>query len=309
MPDEEASTGAEGEEHGNRRRFAEAAREERPDLALLCLLIGVEAATVPSGRLRDGVRHPPVDVDPGEPGVLEAQIELDKLAGLLPYAPSRTPEEWAERLRTLLGGRVGFRGGPDDYRRLQSSLLQSVLRSRRGLPILLSVVWTEVARRAGAPVYGVGLPGHFVVGFGDPGDPDGAQAFADPYDGGRLLSTGDLEAVVAGATGSRTPLSPSMLQPAGPLDVVLRILNNIRAWASARPEHSSVQLWALELSLLLPRHPARLRYERGQLLVERGDFMEGAAEMEEYAEAVAQVEPATAEAVHKAAHAARARLN
>ncbi|MFC4493546.1 transglutaminase-like domain-containing protein [Streptomyces ovatisporus] len=309
MPDEQASTGGDGDERSNRQRFAEAAREERPDLALLCLLIGVEAATVPSGRVRAGVRHAPVDVAADESGVLDAQIELDRLAGLLPYAPARTPERWATELRRLLGEEMGFRGNPDDYRRLESSLLQSVLKLRRGLPILLSVVWTEVARRAGAPVYGVGLPGHFVVGFGDPGDAGGAQAFADPYDGGRLLHAGELEAVVAGATGSPTALSPAMLQPAGPLDIVLRILNNIRAWAAARPEHSSVQLWALELSLLLPRHPARLRYELGQLLVERGDFPGGAAEMEEYAEAVAQVEPETAEAVHKAAHAARARLN
>lgn len=145
-----------------RRRFAEEARSERPDLAALCLLVGAAA---------DGALD--------EAGMDAAQIELDRLAGQLPFRPGG-PRSWATALAELLGGRCGFRGSPGDYQRLESSLLHEVLRRRRGLPILLSVVWMEVARRAGAPVYGVALPGHFVVGFG----PTEQQALADPFDGG-----------------------------------------------------------------------------------------------------------------------------
>ncbi len=178
-----------------------------------------------------------------------------------------------------------------------------MLRRRRGLPILLSVVWMEVARRAGAPVYGVALPGHFVVGFGA----DEGRVLADPFDGGRVLTGADAELLVVGATGTR--LEPSMLRPADPLDVVLRILNNVRAWAAARPERSDVALWAVELSLLLPSHPARLRYERAQLLVRRGDFLGGALELEAYAEVVGAVDASAAEGVRGEASAARAMLN
>ncbi|MFI9358940.1 transglutaminase family protein [Streptomyces lydicus] len=270
-----------------RRLFAEAARAERPDLALLCLLIGAEA-----------------DADLDETGIDEAQIELDRLAGLLPYSPAGGPGAWARNLAELLGTRCGFGGSPADYRRLASSLLHQVLRRRRGLPILLSVVWMEVARRAGAPVYGVALPGHFVVGFGDP---YGAHVLADPFAGGRLLTDEDAALLVAGATGGE--LTAQMLAPAGPLDIVQRVLNNIRAWAQARPEHSAVQLWALDLALLLPSRPARLRRERAELLVRRGDFLAGAAELEEYARVVEAVDPAGATALRRQAAAARAMLN
>lgn len=68
-------------------------------------------------------------------------------------------------------------------------------------------------------------------------------------------------------------------------------------------------LWAVELSLLLPSHPARLRFERAQLLVQRGEFLRGAAEMEEYAEILDGIEPTTAENIRRKAHAARALLN
>ncbi len=268
-----------------RRRFAEEARSERPDLAALCLLIGAAA---------DGTLD--------EAGTDAAQIEIDRLAGQLPFRPGGALS-WATALAELLGGRCGFRGSPGDYQRLESSLLHAVLRRRRGLPILLSVVWMEVARRAGAPVYGVALPGHFVVGFG----PAEQQVLADPFDGGRVLSGSDAELLVQGATGA--PLDPSMLVPAPPLDVVVRILNNVRAWAAARPERSDVGLWAVELALLLPSHPARLRYERAQLLVQRGDFLEGAAELEAYAEVVVTVDEGAAERVRGQARAARAMLN
>jgi regulator of sirC expression with transglutaminase-like and TPR domain len=280
-----------------RRRFAEAAREERPDLTLLCLLIGAAA-------------------DPGlaEAGMDEAQIELDRLAGLLPHGLA-TPDAWAGAVRDLLGERCGFGGLPGDYQRLESSLLHEVLRRRRGLPILLSVIWMEVARRAGGPVYGVALPGHFVVGFGDPALAEAGGGLAqgvltDPFRGGALLDEEDIKLLVTTTTGTPLPsVPPSMLRPADPLDIVRRILNNIRAWAAARPEHAAVRLWAVDLSLELPRHPVRLRYERAQLLVDQGDFVGGATEMESYAELLDEIDPAAAEEVRHRARAARAMLN
>ncbi|WP_306317941.1 MULTISPECIES: transglutaminase-like domain-containing protein [unclassified Streptomyces] len=268
-----------------RRRFAEEARAERPDLAQLCLLLAAQG-----------------DASLDEAGMDAVQIELDELAGRLPYRPG-TPRAWATACAELLGERLGFHGTPGAYQRLESSLLHEVVRRRRGLPILLSVVWLEVARRAGAPVCGVALPGHFVVGFGAPEE----QVLADPFDGGRVLTGPDAQILVAGATGGS--LDPAMLRPADPLDVVLRILNNIRAWAATRPERSDVSLWAVELSLLLPSHPARLRYERAQLLVQRGDFVSGAVELEAYAEVVGAVDETAAESVREQARAARAMLN
>ncbi|MGG8406755.1 transglutaminase-like domain-containing protein [Streptomyces sp. 12297] len=268
-----------------RDRFAEEVRSERPDLALLCLLLAAEA-----------------DPALGEHAVDEAQIELDRLAGMLPYG-LHSPAAWASAVAELLGERCGFHGAPADYQRLESSLLHEVLRRRRGLPILLSVVWIEVARRAGAPVYGVALPGHFVVGFGEPAE----RVLADPFAGGRPLSPEDAELLVVSATGA--PPDPSLLGPARPLEIVHRILNNIRSWAASRPEQSAVQLWALELALLIPSHPARLRYERAQLLVQRGEFLRGAAELESYAEVMNAIDPPAAAGIRHQAAAARAMLN
>ncbi|MCX4669732.1 transglutaminase-like domain-containing protein [Streptomyces sp. NBC_01381] len=268
-----------------RRLFADQARSARPDLARLCLLIGAEA-----------------DAELDDAGMDAACRKLDRLAELLPGPPC-DPLLWAMELAELLGGRCGFKGRPGDYQRLESALLHEVLRRGRGLPILLSVVWIEVARRAGAPVHGVALPGHFVVGFGA-GD---QRVLANPFDGGRVLTRSDVELLVVGATGA--PPQPAMLSPAEPLNIVLRILNNIRAWAAARPERTDVALWAVELCLLLPSPQHRLHYERARLLVQRGEFRTGAAEIETYADEVAATDRATADALRREARAARAMLN
>lgn len=154
-----------------REQFAAEARAERPDLSVLCLLLATEGDPELDERVMDW-----------------AQIELDRLAGMLPYG-LRGPRAWASAVTELLGGQLGFHGTPADYDRLPSSFLHEVLRRRRGLPILLSVVWLEVARRAGAPVYGLALPGHFVVGFGDPEE----AVVVDPFAGGASLGAGPAE--------------------------------------------------------------------------------------------------------------------
>jgi regulator of sirC expression with transglutaminase-like and TPR domain len=203
------------------------------------------------------------------------------------------------RLRTVLGG---FAGAPSDYSHLESSLLPDVLRRRRGLPILLSTVWTEVARRAGVPAYGVGLPGHFVVGVGDP---DGTRVLVDPFTGGRLLPY-DRARDIAAETGRS--LRPEHLRPHDPIDTIDRVLGNVRGWA-ATPERSRHRVWAAELALLLPRHDLGLRREYGEALIAVGRYVEASRVLEEYAETVSGPMPLEAEHARRIARQARSRLN
>jgi len=211
------------------------------------------------------------------------------------------PRTAAEALHEALGLDAGFAGSEEDYEDLRSSLLPDVLRRRRGLPILLSVVWLEVARRLGVSAYPVGLPGHVVVAIGSPTD----FVLVDPFAAGRLLTIHDAAAKVraAGAAFNRGHLAPMTGQ-----DVLTRILSNIRVLA-ARTDAPRTRLWAVELSLLLPHHPASLRRERGELRVRLGDFLGGAADLTAFAETVAAVEPTAAAASRQAAAAARSRLN
>ncbi len=66
-------------------------------------------------------------------------------------------------MRTYLFESLGFRGNTRDYGDPENSFLDSVLKRRVGIPITLALVMMEVGRRVGAPVHGVGMPGHFLV--------------------------------------------------------------------------------------------------------------------------------------------------
>ncbi|MFF1874023.1 transglutaminase-like domain-containing protein [Streptomyces sp. CB03911] len=288
----------------SRARFRSTARAEHPDPVLLCLLAAAEHTLGPR----------PAGPDAEEPPTLDAllaacQAAIERHATAVRQAVAErapgTPEETAALLAAVLGGRERFHGRQSDYRRLESSLLPEVLRRRRGLPIMLALVWSAVAARAGLTVHGVALPGHFIVAVGGPAGGDD-YVLADPFHGGRLL---DLDDAARLAHRAGHAFSPELLTPAQPLDIVLRVLGNIRNWAADRPEHARTQLWATELSLLLPRHPAQLRLERAELLVRTGDFLAGAAEMDAYAQILDAFDPDTATRVRQDARAARHRLN
>jgi regulator of sirC expression with transglutaminase-like and TPR domain len=299
----------------SRRQFARTVRRDDIDLGLACALLAVEARpdTDVGGQLArlDALAEATrplvaVHAGPGAPP-MNGPFPIRPWPGGNPVSPSAAGRGGTD-LRAVagafeesLGRRAGFAGRAADYDDLRSSLLPEVLLRRRGLPILLSVVWLAVARRLGVRAYPIGLPGHVIVAIGTPGD----HVLVDPYDGGKIITVHE---VAEKTRSAGTPFTRSLLAPLAPVDLVMRVLTNIRVLA-ARTDEQRTRLWAVELSLLLPHHPAGLRRERGELLVRRGDFPGGAADLEAFAAAVEPVEPAAAAAARRAAHTARARLN
>jgi regulator of sirC expression with transglutaminase-like and TPR domain len=272
-----------------RSRFAEVVRSEPVDVGLACLLVGGEVD--PSLDVDDGLRRLDELAE-------QARSEVPRRAG---------PREAAEGLRHALGGVAGFAGSDEDYGDLRSSLLHEVLRRRRGLPLLLSVVWVEVAARLGVAAYPIALPGHVVVGVGDPDD---EHVVVDPFAGGPVLDDAEVDRLVRRLTGPAR--QPESLRPVLPVDLLLRLLTNVRVLSARMPpslDAARTRLWATELSLLLPRHSLELRRERGELLVRLGDHLGGAAELEHFAAVVETDDDTAAGRARRAAASARARLN
>jgi regulator of sirC expression with transglutaminase-like and TPR domain len=164
-----------------------------------------------------------------------AMAGLDALGAELAHAVAATdgtPEAQARACASLLGGRHGFAGDAERYDEPRNSMLDIVLERRRGLPILLSVVYVEVARRAGVPLAGIGLPGHFVVGHVGAAPP----LLIDPFAGG---------APVEGE------LSEHLVRPWGSLQIAMRMLNNL-VGAYQRRGNVAAALRAAEMRLMLP---------------------------------------------------------
>jgi regulator of sirC expression with transglutaminase-like and TPR domain len=235
--------------------------------------------------------------------VARPELEIDLAAGALCIAadgrPGLDPDETLEtieglaervRLRIDLGDSAdyalarlhdvlyregGFRAPTAaEYRDPRNSLLDEVVERRIGLPISLAIVELEVAWRVGLGVYGIGLPGHFIVG-----GPGGV--LIDPADGGSLLTRDDCQALIRRSLGEGVLLHAGMLRPTGRREILARVLRNLRSVYLTRREWASA-LGAVELlAVVEPTDPDHGR-DRGLLLGRMGRFSDAIASLGRY---------------------------
>ncbi len=119
---------------------------------------------------------------------------------------------------------LGFRGNAENYYDARNSCLNHVLAERTGIPITLSLIYMEIARRLAKPVFGIGLPGHFLVSYDD----GKFSAYIDPFNGGRLLEAKECYALSRQVTGADFSSDPLALAPVSKRYMLVRMLNNLR---------------------------------------------------------------------------------
>jgi regulator of sirC expression with transglutaminase-like and TPR domain len=176
---------------------------------------------------------------------IDVEAELRQLDALADSVETATFEGV---MAGLFAGDDPLRGNTDEYYSISNSMLSEVRRSRRGIPITLSVLAMEVARRKGVAVAGIGMPGHFLVGDGT-----GADRYADPFNGVHVFGSDDARRLFERVTAGRGVWSDAYLRPASNLDILFRIVNNIHV-ASARGFAERRHLpWVLEVLSWFPQ--------------------------------------------------------
>ncbi|XXF79829.1 transglutaminase-like domain-containing protein [Myxococcaceae bacterium GXIMD 01537] len=171
-----------------------------------------------------------------------------------------------QALRHVLADIEGFRGNAEDYHDPQNSFLNRVLERKVGLPIGLSVVYLEVARRAGIRLFGVSFPGHFLVAC-EAGD---HKLVVDPFNSGNILTVHGCSELLK-RVAPQLKFDPSMLAPAPVELIAYRMLSNLRRIYLER-EDAERGLAVVDLLLLLaPNHPGELR-TRAALLASLGAY-------------------------------------
>ena len=229
--------------------------------------------------------HPELDVDE----------ELGRLDRLAAGCTEPTLEGWRRHVFEVLG----FTGDADNYYDPDNSYLDTVLRRRKGIPITLSVVGIEIARRLGIALVGVGMPGHFVLRAADDAD-----LFIDAFAGGRLLDREGCRERFRAVHPAGTPFSDSFLDPVGPRDVVARMLANLKSIFAESGDLTGLE-WVMELRLAIPGMPVLERRDRARARAAAGRFRAAADELEE----LALVRPDLAEDLEAEAVSLLARLN
>ncbi len=129
----------------------------------------------------------------------------------------------ARAISDWLFDHLGFSGNTSDYYDPRNSFLCDVLDRRTGIPISLSVLYLEVARRVGVLAQGVNFPGHFLVRVAI----EDAWLFLDPFSGGRALTPADLESLLKKTTNPDAVLEPSVIAAASKRQILSRMLVNL----------------------------------------------------------------------------------
>jgi regulator of sirC expression with transglutaminase-like and TPR domain len=178
-------------------------------------------------------------------------------------------------LNGVLFREEGFRGNEADYYDPRNSFLNQVLDRKLGIPITLAIVYMEVARRLGFPLFGVGMPGHFLLKHYDV---EGRQLVLDPFHQGELLTPQDCQARLDQIYGGQMRLAPEMLVSVTRRQVLVRVLNNLKTiYLSSRDLRRALPVVDLILAIY-PRSAedvkqrAVLRYNLGQTRGALADF-------------------------------------
>lgn len=171
-------------------------------------------------------------------------------------------------LNRVLFHEEGLRGNREDYYDPRNSFVNDVLDRRLGIPISLALVYMEVARRVGFPLFGVGMPGHFLLKHYDI---EGRQVLIDAFNGGNILSMKDCQRRLNEIYAGQVPFQPEFLMSVSRRQMLTRILNNLKTgYLTSRNFRKALPIVDLVL-VIYPRSPedvkqrALLRYSLGQM--------------------------------------------
>ncbi len=203
-----------------------------------------------------------------EPDAVPTLELLDRWAFEL---AGRMPLPWnlqrgIDALNALLFKEKGLRGDRATYDDPANAALPSVIARRRGLPIALSILWIDVARRLGFDAFGVGLPGHFIVGL----RLDVGMLFFDPFHGGTPVDQERAATLVERSTRGQTSFHPSMLTPTRDRAILARLVRNLHV-RFTRADAWEEALWTSTHLILLNPEDSQPYRDRAWVHYRRGD--------------------------------------
>ena len=218
---------------------------------------------------------------------LDVQQVLGDVDQLLARLKRRLPGDAAplQRLRLLnqfFFHDLNFGGNVNDYYDPDNSYLNAVLRTRRGIPISLAVLWMELAQGLDLQARGVGFPGHFMLKVTLPK----GQVVIDPFTG-RSLTREDLSERIEpykrsnGLIGDYDVPLGLYLQPATPRDIISRMLHNLKEVHQAQEDWQRLIAVQSRLIALLPEAWGEHR-DRGLAHAEQGHAALAVGDLETY---------------------------
>jgi regulator of sirC expression with transglutaminase-like and TPR domain len=186
--------------------------------------------------------------------------------------------ETVAALNRVLFEEEGLRGNCDDYYDPRNSFLNDVLDRKLGIPITLSVVYMEVARRIGFPMAGTGMPGHCLLKHYDVLY---GEVIIDAFNRGRVLTQGDCRKRLNEIYHGELEFKPEFLHPVTRREILTRMLNNLRQIYFTQ-RNLRKGLVVLDLLIAIPPVSADMLRERALVRLNLDQYVGAAHDLATY---------------------------
>jgi regulator of sirC expression with transglutaminase-like and TPR domain len=206
---------------------------------------------------------------------------------------SRDVERIVDTINRILFDEEGFHGEDEDYYDPRSALVNELLDTHAGTPITLSILYLEMSRRVGFEAVGVSLPGRFLVKFSG----EFGMIVVDPFDGGRVLSTVELQSILDGVYGGGVRLREHHLRSLSRREIVARELAHLKSAYLAQHDLERAAASADRLLILDNRDPFELR-DRAALAMQMHAYATAIECLERYLELQPHAEDRTRVRAH-----------
>ncbi|WP_404784722.1 SirB1 family protein [Altericista sp. CCNU0014] len=210
-----------------------------------------------------------------QPYLQRLDAMAEEVARQLP--PDPYPLKILQTIDRYLFETLGFYGNERDYYDPRNSFLNEVLDRRTGIPITLSLVYLEIARRIGFPMTGINFPGHFLIRP----DREDMELWVDPFHQGEILFPEDCKKRLETIYQQPVELRPEFFEPISPQQFLVRMLNNLKHIYLNRGDLHKC-LAASEQILLVDPDAAMERRDRGVLYYQLGRWVEARQDLEDY---------------------------
>ena len=141
----------------------------------------------------------------------------------------------------------GFKGDKANYHHPKNSYLNEVIKNKKGNPLLLSIIYLEIAKRLNLPIKGINLPNHFIVGFLDDEyqkslldeekDTHGILFYINPYSKGVILHQDEIADFLRELNLEELP---KYFKPCSNIAIAKRIVTNLIYTYTKMNKHEKV---------------------------------------------------------------------
>ena len=183
----------------------------------------------------------------------------------------------ARALNEIILLKYGYSGDELTYDDLQNANLMRVIDRRKGLPVVLGILFIDTARAQGWQAAGLAFPGHFLIRLSDRAE----RLILDPFHGGQVCGAAELRELLKAVVGEDRELAPQYYAPVSDRDVLLRLQNNLKSRLVLEQRHERA-VKIVETMLMLAPDLAELWREAGMLHRQLGNLRAAAAAFEQY---------------------------